>query len=131
MMNRGTSSIEILMSFTLLSTVLVVSTPLIVKQGRILKEQRDYRLAIDELSNQIERLAVLSDADLPAAIENLTPSEFSASRLPEAKLSVELEKIDIGSRVTLRLSWDQPQRREAPVSLTAWVVPSPPGRSQP
>ena len=131
MARRGTSSIEILMAFTLLSTVLAVATPLIVKQGRLLKEQRDYRLAIDELSNQLERLTGLSSQELSAAVEELRPSEFAAARLPGAELRGEVDPIDVGSRVTLQLWWDQPQRREAPVTLAAWVISPPENRIEP
>jgi len=121
---------------TLLSSVLAFSTPLVVRHGRLLTSQRDYRLALDELSNQLERLSALPAAELPAAVARLAPSEFAATRLHGAELRAELSPANMGQRLTLRLSWDEPQRRAAPVTLAAWIIPdgqpssNPPTRSQ-
>ena len=121
---RAISSLEVLVAFTLLSSVLALSTPLIVKHGRLLTAQRDYRLALDELSNQLERLAVLPDEDRSAALRQLTPSAIAAERLPGAQLRGELDSLDLGQRLTLRLWWDEPQRAAAPVVMTAWILPN-------
>ena len=120
---RAISSLEVLVAFTLLSSVLALSTPLIVKHGRLLTAQRDYRLALDELSNQLERLTALPDEDRSAALRQLAPSAFAAKRLPGAQLRGELDALDLGQCLTLRLSWDEPQRAAAPVVMTAWILP--------
>jgi len=120
---RGVTSLEVIVAFTLLSGVLAVSTTLVVRHGRLLAEQRDYRLALDEVSNQLDRLAALPEEELSEAMEQLSPSPFTASRLPGAKLSGELEAAEMGQRITLRLVWDEPQRDTAPVSLAAWIFP--------
>jgi hypothetical protein len=119
----GTTVLEIVISFTLLSTVLVFATPLVVRHGRLLAAQRHYRLALDELSNQFERLSELSAEELPAAIERLAPSAYAAARLPGAELHGELDAAEMGQRITLRLYWDEPGRRAAPVKLAGWVIP--------
>jgi len=126
---RGTSSFEVLVSFTLLSSVLAFATPLVVRHGRLMAGQRHYRLALDELSNQIERLSAMPADQLSAAVENLAPSEFAAEHLPGAELSGELAAQELGRRLTLRLKWDEPQRKSAPLRLTAWIAsePLPPG----
>jgi hypothetical protein len=122
--NRGgTTALEIVISFTLLSSVLAFATPLVVRHGRLLAAQRQYRLALDELSNQFERLSALSADDLPAAIEQLTPSPFTASRLAGAELHGQLDPADVGQRLTLWLHWDEPERRAAPVALAGWIIP--------
>ena len=61
---RGTSALEVLVSFILLGGVLAISTPLVVTHGRLLKAQRNYRMALDELSNQLDRLSALPSAEL-------------------------------------------------------------------
>jgi hypothetical protein len=133
---NGMSALEVIVAFTLLSSVLAFATPLVVRHGRLLTAQRDYRLALDELSNQLERLSALPAAELPAAVAQLAPSEFAAARLHGAELKGELSPADVGQRLTLRLSWDEPQRRAAPVTLAAWIIPdgqpssNPPTRSQ-
>ncbi|HND56024.1 MAG TPA: hypothetical protein PLV92_26595, partial [Pirellulaceae bacterium] len=81
--------------------------------------------ALDELTNQLDRLTALPSADVDAALRELKPSEFAAERLPGAELRVEVESIDFGRRVTLSLIWAEPRRSEAPVRLAAWLVPAP------
>lgn len=119
---RGLNSIEVIVALTLLTSVLALATPLIVAHGRLVKQQRSYRLALDELSNQLERLSTLPAGDLPAAIESLTPSQFAERHLPEATLRGELADVEFGRRVTLEVVWDEPNRHGAPVRLTAWIA---------
>jgi hypothetical protein len=123
----ATTSLELIVALTLLCGLLSCSTPLLVKHGRLLNAQRDYRLALDELSNQLERLSALPEKELEDAVKQLTPSSFAKAHLPGAELRGQLDSLDIGRRVVLRLSWDEPQRRQAPVALAAWF-PAP--RSQ-
>ena len=119
--HRGISSLEILVAFSLLTTVMAVAMPLVVRHGRLLSAQREYRIALDELENQLDRLTALPESELPAAIEQLSPSEFVAARLQEATLTGEITSEEIGSRITLRIIWDEKHRREAPVALSAWT----------
>ena len=135
---RGTTAFEVIVSFSLLSSVLAFATPLVVRHTRLLASQRHYRLALDELSNQLERLSALAADERAAALEKIGPSDFAAEHLPGAELRGELAESDFGQRVTLRLTWDEPQRSGAPLGLTAWMssepkaAASPPaGREQP
>ena len=119
----GTSSLELLISFTLLASVIAFATPLTVKHSRLLAVQRNYRFALDELSNQMDRLALLSGADLREAAAVIEPSDFAAARLPGVEIRGRVESIDVGQRLTLSLSWDDQPRSVPPVSITAWIVP--------
>lgn len=121
---RGTSSLEVLVALTLLASVLTLSTPLIVAHGKLLKAQRNHRLALDELSNQIERMSLLPAEELPPAIEKLAPSPLAAETLPGATLRGKLAESKHGQRLTLEIWWNEPNRREAPLRLTAWIAPS-------
>jgi hypothetical protein len=114
-----------LVALTLLSSFLAVSVPLVVRHGRLLVTARHYRLAIEELSNQLDRLTALPESQLQSELERLAPSPFTASRLPGAELSGELEPADVGTRIMLRIVWDAPQRRAASLSMAAWVLPTP------
>jgi hypothetical protein len=122
--HRGTSALEVLVSLTLLTSTLTLSLPLVVRHGRLLVDQRDYRVALDELSNQLDRLAALPESEMQAARENLAVSEFAAARLPDAKLSGGFEPADIGGRLTLRLTWGRSKPHE--ISMAAWIIPRPP-----
>lgn len=123
---RGTGTLDLLVSFTILVTVISVATPLVVRHERLLKSHRNYRLALDELSNQMDRLTVLPLNELPQAVKQLSPSTFVAERLPGARLGGELQSAEFGTRITLALSWNDTERSRAPVSLAAWVYPSKP-----
>jgi hypothetical protein len=124
----GTSTLDALVACTLLVTVVSVATPLVVRHSRLLKSQRDYRLALDELSNQMERLTALRSDELAAAVEKLTPSAFLSERIRTAKLTGELQPAEIGTRVTLKISWNESHTPKEPVTLAAWVI-SPPRES--
>lgn len=120
----GITMIEVLASFSLLATVLAVATPLAVRHGRILVSAREYRIAVEELSNQLEQLTVLASDELRSRLSELKPSEFAAKHLRGAELSGALEAADVGDRLTLELVWDEPGRRAAPASLSAWMLPT-------
>ena len=123
--NAGASSLEALVAFTLLTTTLSVFVPMVVRHGRLLTSQREYRLALDELSNQLERLTALPRQELAAQLDQLELSEYAAARLHGAALRGELQPADRGERLTLRIVWDESQRTAPPVALAGWVYPRP------
>jgi hypothetical protein len=122
---RGATTVEALVAFTLLTTILSVFVPLVARHGRLLVAQREYRLALDELSNQLERLSALPRQELPGALDQLQPSEYAASRLHGAELRGEIVPADLGQRLTLRLAWGEHKTAAAPVTLAAWIFPRP------
>jgi len=119
----GTSSLEVIMAFTLLGSVLAFSTPLVVRHKRLIASQRDYRLALDEVSNQLQRLSAVSPQNLATVIESLQPSDFISTRLSGARVHGELQTSDMGQRVQVSISWGDEQRLAAPVTLAAWFLP--------
>jgi hypothetical protein len=96
---------------------------LVVRHGRLLIEQRNYRIALDELTNQLDRITALPEAEVPAAVAKLSPSEFAAARLSHIELAGEVAPADIGRRVTLRLTWGGLQPHT--ISMAAWLTPKP------
>jgi hypothetical protein len=87
----------------------------------MLVAQRHYRQALDELSNQMERVTALPADEVPQALKQLSLSEFTALRLADPKLTSELKPADIGQRVTLQLTWNESHGES--VSMTGWVIP--------
>jgi hypothetical protein len=118
---HGTTLVELLVSFSLLITVLGVSAPLVVRHSRILVSADQYRLALEELNNQLERLRTLPVEQALEELEDLKPSDLTAGRLVGAKLVGKLEQDKNGRRVRLQISWDETQRRETPVELVGWL----------
>src|SRR5690349_8609242 len=86
---RAASALEVIVALTLLITVLSMSVSLIVRHGRLLVSQRHYRQALDELSNQMDRVTALPADDVPQTLKQLSPSPFAAARLSAAKLTAE------------------------------------------
>jgi hypothetical protein len=119
----GTLTLELLVAFSLLTTVLAVSVPLVVRHGRILVTERHYRLALEELTNQLERLSAMPSDEVSAELERLKPSSFIAERLAGVRLEGALQAAEVGQRLTLAITWDEPQRRAAPLKLAGWIFP--------
>lgn len=119
---RGITAVEVIVAFTLLSGLLSVAASLIVTHGRMVTAQRHYRLALDELTNQMEHLTSLDASELPAALEALEPSALTSESLKGVHLEGEATPTEAGQQIVLRIWWDEPQRREAPVRLVGWVV---------
>src|SRR5689334_18070476 len=112
----GASSLEAIMAFTLLGSVLAASTPLLVKHKRLVADQRQYRLALDEVSNQLERLSILPREGLATAVEQIRPSDFAVARLPNVKLSGRAEREDDAQQVQITISWDDEPRPAAAIT---------------
>jgi hypothetical protein len=114
--------LEVMVSLSLLMGTLSLSLPLILHHGRLLIEQRNYRLALDELSNHLDRLTATGPDDLSLALRQLAVSPFTAERLHDAKLTSDLKPDDIGQRLILTLTWRN--SNEQKVALAAWIFPS-------
>jgi hypothetical protein len=122
---NGTTMVELIVSFSLLATIIAVVVPLTVRHGRILASARHYRIALDELSNQAERLSALPLENVADSIGAIEASQFAQERLPNAELSAQLsEPNDAGMRrAKLSIIWDEPGRRDHPLSLAIWLAP--------
>jgi hypothetical protein len=117
--------LDLLVAFTLLAAIFSAVTPLMVRHAQLLQSQRNYRLALDELSNQLERLTALSPAELPTALTTLRPSPFIVEHLGQAKLTGEFTPTDGGGRVTLKLLWSEVGGRTQPATMVGWVFAPP------
>jgi hypothetical protein len=118
----GSTSYEVLVAFTLLTTLLSLSLSSMVRHGRLLTSEQNYRLALDELSNQLDRLTALPSNELSQAVKGLQLTPFTAERLSDAKLVGEIAPTDIGQRVTLRLTSRDPNGLK--VSMAGWMFHS-------
>jgi hypothetical protein len=127
---RGTTIFETFVALMLLTTTLAVAAPLLVRHNRLLVSARHYRLACDELANQIERLTALPSGDVAEAVADLEVSAFAAERLHDAALTATLVDADMGQRLTLGITWDELGRSTAPVKLIGWIYSEPNGASR-
>ena len=115
---RGTSSLELVVAFSLLVTAMASTLPLYVRQQRLVSESRRERVAIEELANLAERL----EAGGSGALESLSPSATAVRKLPGVELTTAQDQTSLGTRVVLSLNWNETGRREIPVQLAVWLL---------
>ena len=121
---RGTTITEFVVACTLLSSLMLLLVPSAIRIGRVQQTLRQERIAMDEVTNQLERLTLYPLDQLPQKVDQLTPSELAASRLPDAELRGALERSEDGYRLALEISWNSPGRREAPLKVATWIYPA-------
>ncbi len=112
--------LECLVSATLLIAMISVVVPLTVRANRIWQDARCYRLAVNELSNQLEELTLLGDEARAQALKNWKADDQLLQVLPEAQLSGETIDDAQGKRVRVSITW----RRAGPalpITMMAWV----------
>ena len=71
---RGLLMTELIVAAVLLITSLSLLTTLSIRTGKLWQDSRHYALAVDELTNQLERLTSLDVAGLDEQLLKLTPS---------------------------------------------------------
>lgn len=119
---RGFVLTEVLVAAIVLVAVVSVVTQLAVRSGRLRLDTRHHQVALEELSNQLDRLLALDEPARTTALENLTPSSLAQSALSSPELTAQiLEDVD-GRRLVLSLVWNRFGKRE-PVTLIGWLPP--------
>lgn len=118
---RGTSLIELLVAATLLLSGITVVTQLTVAAGRMWQQTRHERLAMEELSNQLEYLIALEPDQRATALQALAPSPLAVEVLPEVNLTADAIADQDGSRLELSLVWGG---RPKPITLVGWIGPA-------
>ena len=112
---------ELLVSVVILFSTVTVITSLIFKCGMIWKDVSQRRVAITELSSQLEELTLLDQDSAAEKIKQLELSKVCTERLPEAKLTGTLSEDNLGTRVQLSLNWKRSVESK-PVILCGWLI---------
>ena len=120
---RGLVAMEMLVAIVVLCATVTVVTGLLFKCGMIWRDVSQYRVAVHELSAQLEELTLMDANSVTERIDQLKPSAVSAERLPDAKLSGLLVKDSLGTRVELSINWKR-MVESKPVVLCGWLIES-------
>ena len=128
-LRRGYATLDLLVGAVLFVALVSFVVPLAVKNGRVWQDSAQYRIALDELSSQLEFLTQLDDQKRDNALSELSPSPEIVSRLPNAKLEGQLIADNDGRRIALSLSWDRIGEAR-PVTLVGWIAAVPPDSSK-
>ena len=126
---RGVSITEVLIAATLVVSTIGMFAPMSVRIGRVWQSTRQYRLAFNELANQMELLTSLGVARCEAALPSLKLSSQIADALPDSQLNGELVSDEDGTRLILSLNWDRGSKSE-PLSLVGWLDVIPTSKEQ-
>lgn len=115
----GFTTIELLIAMMIMVAVMGVTVTAIYRTDRIWRDTAQQRLALVELSNQMEELSLLPESELQKRIDELRPSEHCHHVLVGATLTGKSIDDALGRRLVLELDWrrDSPAR---PVRLVGW-----------
>jgi hypothetical protein len=116
---RGLTVTEVVVAATLVVSMIGLFAPMSVRIGRVWQSTRQYRLAFNELANQMERLTSLSPAECKEALSSLALPTRVSDALPGSQLLGEVIRDQDGTRLKLSLNWERGAASE-PVSLTGW-----------
>ena len=123
-LRRGLTLTEVVVAATLVVSMIGLVAPLTVRTGRVWQSTRQYRLAFNELANQMELLTSLGVSRCDAALADLKPSESTAETLPDARLEGKLIRDQDGTRLILSLDWDRGSN-SVPLTLVGWLDTNP------
>jgi len=115
--------LEVMAALAVLVAALAAITPLFVRHTRLVAETRRERIALEELTNQAERLAAVPAGDLDGHLAALALSPLATDCLPEPRLTATRGSSPLGEQVTLRLAWSSPGREKEKGSRHASAVP--------
>lgn len=113
--------IELIIACMVLVTVMTFVTTLCFQINKIWKDIGHHRIAVAELSNQLESLTQLSVAEAEIELESLEPTAYCLRTLRSPQLSGKLSADSIGTRIELSINWDKPNPGQ-PVVLVGWIV---------
>ena len=117
---QGLTYTEVVVAATLVVSMIGFVAPLTVRIGRVWQSTRQYRLAFNELANQLELLTSLSVTGCDAALTNLKPSVNAEKSLPDVRLEGQLVRDQDGTRLLLSIDWDR-GFQSVPLSLVGWL----------
>ncbi len=120
---RGTTIIEVIVACSLLGSLMLFIVPSAIRNGRLQRVIRQDRIAMDEVTNQLDRLARLPWNQIKPEVARLTPSEFALAGLPNPILSGTLRDSEEGYRLALEISWNSTGRNVAPLTMATWIYP--------
>ena len=131
-LNRSGSMLtELLVAMGLLSSLVAAAVPMSMKLLRVRQIHQQQLVAVEELSNQLERLSQHSAKELPMLASSINLPSYLEDQLLGASLSIELVPVDgdrfaktdnaDGHRLTLTLTWtDRLGNPPTELSLSAW-----------
>ena len=118
---RGAMVMEMVVSCAVLITIMTFVTTLCFQVNRLWRSSGHHRVAMSELSNQLDRLTLMSVDEVKEEFESLEASELCSRTLQDPVLSGEVVDDQLGQRIILSLNWRRLNPGK-PVELSGWIV---------
>lgn len=119
----GMLKIEALIAAVVLVAAMNFASMVIHRINRLWDQTHQYQFAINELSNQLESLTNLSREEAAIRLGDLRPSPACQEVLGAPRFETAIDNDELGTRITLKLAWQDPQPN-AP-QLSAWLTKLP------
>jgi len=99
---------EVIVSTVLLMTIMSLVGAVCHRVNLIWFDVNHHRVAVSELSNQLEELTTMTHDQAAVAVKSIEPSESCRQALPAPQLSGEIFEDQLGTRVLLKINWTRP-----------------------
>ncbi len=116
----GASLTELVVAGSVLITATGLVATSAVGSQRLHRQEQQYRVAVDELSNQLERLTLMQEDELKMALEELRVSDWAAQSLTGAVLAGISIDDEQGERVVLTIHWAHIGKAK-PLTAVGWM----------
>ena len=110
---------EAMVGLAVMLVVVTTFSTLCFRIHNVWREVGYQRVAMMELSNQLEYLTQLDTNELASKLEALTPSEACRRTLNQPVISGHLEESKLGTRIVLELNWQRAVPSH-PMRLVGW-----------
>lgn len=120
----GTTLTELVVAAGLLVTVVGLTAGSVGGVARLYRLEQQHRVAVDELSNQLERLTQLTADQARSELEEIELSKWASISLSGGQLSGEVLNDSHGTRVQLSIQWNRLGPAK-PLVAVAWLTQEP------
>tara|TARA_R110002073_G_scaffold7747_5_gene43668 strand:- start:314 stop:745 length:432 start_codon:yes stop_codon:yes gene_type:complete len=117
---RGATLFELMVTATLVVSGVGLVAPLTVRCGRLWQQTRHRQMALDELSNHMERLIALPSEELEKEADVVAVSDAARALLPDAVMEAKIVRSDNETQLHLSIDWKRVGNPE-PLTLVGWL----------
>ncbi|EMI21895.1 hypothetical protein, membrane or secreted [Rhodopirellula maiorica SM1] len=97
-----------------------VVAPITVRCGRLWQQTRYRQLALDELTNHMERLVELPIDEIAKEADEFEVSEAARTLLPDVVMDAKIVRNDNDAQLHLSINWKRVGNPD-PLRLVAWL----------
>ena len=114
---------EVLVSTLLMMTIMSLVGTVCHRVNLIWFDVNHHRVAVSELSNQLEELTAMTLDQAAVAVKSMEPSESCRQALASPQLTGEIFEDQLGTRVLLKINWTRPNAAN-PIEMSGWIIPT-------